>query len=120
MRFRHGQPPPDVRGRTVIVVDDGIATDGTARAALRAVRRRGAKRIVLAVPIASSASLQSLHAEVDDTICLHSRDNLMAIGFYYQDFCQTSDEEVAEYLELFGAQADRPVQRPAPIHSLGE
>lgn len=96
--FRHGHLPPDVRDRTVIVVDDGIATGGTVRVAVRALRKRGAKRIVLAVPVASSQALESIRAEVDEVVCLHSDPNLMAIGLWYQDFSQTSDEEVIKYL----------------------
>lgn len=96
--FRHGRQPPDVHGRTVIVIDDGIATGGTVRAAVRALRKRGAKRIVLAVPVASSQALESMRAEVDEVVCLHSDPNLTAIGLWYQDFSQTSDEEVIKYL----------------------
>lgn len=97
-RFRQGRPPPEVRGRTVIIVDDGIATGGTARAAARVLRKRGARRILLAVPVASSQTLDSLRAEVDEVVCLHSDPHLGAIGAWYRDFSQTSDEEVMNYL----------------------
>jgi len=97
-RFRKGQPPPTVRGRTVIVVDDGLATGGTARAAVRALRQGGAQRIVLAVPVASSQSLESMRSEVDEVVCLHSDPELRAIGLWYRNFTQVSDEEVGRYL----------------------
>ena len=90
-----------VDGRTAIVVDDGIATGATTRAALRAVRMRNPKRLVLAVPVAPTASLVELRAEADDVICVEDHEMFGAIGFYYRDFSQVSDEEVVELLKRF-------------------
>jgi putative phosphoribosyl transferase len=97
-RFRGGRPPPDVRGRTVILVDDGIATGGTARAAVRAARELGARRIVLAVAVAPASTVEALAPEVDDLVCVEAPEDLYAIGLWYRDFRQVSDEEVADWL----------------------
>lgn len=91
--------PIDPRGRTVIVVDDGIATGGTVRAALRALKHAGAAKIVLAVPVAPRDVIKSLRAEADDIICLSAPEDFHAVGFHYDDFSQTSDEEVVSLLE---------------------
>jgi len=92
-----------VAGRTVIVIDDGIATGATTRAALRATPIRNPKRLVLAVPVASSDSLLELRREADETVCLEDHPMFGAIGFYYQDFRQVSDEEVIKILQRFPA-----------------
>jgi putative phosphoribosyl transferase len=97
--YRKGHPPIPLAGRTVIVVDDGIATGGSIRAALRGVRRRGARKIVLAVPVATIETLESLRPEVDETVCLESPETFGAIGEFYRDFTQTSDEEVMNLLD---------------------
>ncbi|HVY46831.1 MAG TPA: phosphoribosyltransferase family protein, partial [Minicystis sp.] len=78
--YRKGAAPLDVTGRTVIVVDDGLATGGTARAALRAVRRRGAEKVVLAVPVGAADSRASLRAEADDVVCLFAPADFQAVG----------------------------------------
>jgi putative phosphoribosyl transferase len=92
------RPPLDVKGRTAIVVDDGIATGATMRVALRAVRRRAPARLVLAVPVAPPDTLAELGQEADEAICLDTPEMLGAIGFYYQDFHQMSDAEVTDLL----------------------
>ncbi len=90
---------PEAKGHVAIVVDDGVATGATTRAALRAVRARGPKKLVLAVPVAPPDTLESLAEEVDEIICLETPRAFGAIGFFYRDFRQISDEEVIEILD---------------------
>jgi predicted phosphoribosyltransferase len=90
-----------IKGSTAIVIDDGVATGATTRAALRATRARGPKRLVLAVPVAPTDSLAELRAEVDDLVCLEEHADFGAIGFYYADFHQVSDDEVIDLLRRF-------------------
>lgn len=97
----------NVEGRAAIVVDDGIATGATIRAALRATRMRNPSSLVLAVPVAPTESLAALRREVDELICLENNENFGAIGYYYSDFRQVSDEEVIETLARFPVQRNR-------------
>lgn len=98
--------PIPVQGRTVIVVDDGIATGGTVRAALKALRRSGAGRTILAVPVAPPEALDQLRGEVDDIVCLNSPTPFFAVGLHYADFNQTSDAEVVALLHKTEARAN--------------
>ena len=98
LRFRDGRGPPRVVGRTCIVVDDGIATGGTARATVDALRAAGAGRVVLAVPVAASQSLAELRPRVDEVVCVKSTPALLAIGAWYDDFTQVDDGEVLALL----------------------
>lgn len=93
-----GRPPLPVTGRTAIVVDDGIATGATMRAAVRALRRRGADNLVVAVPVAPRDAIEDLRKEVDRVVCLELPRMFWAVGAYYQDFGQTGDEEVRRLL----------------------
>jgi putative phosphoribosyl transferase len=97
-RFRGDRPRLSLEGKTVIVVDDGLATGGTARAAIQAVRAYGAKRVVLAVPVAPPETTRLLAAEADDVVVLHAPPSLRSIGEWYVDFGQTPDDEVVALL----------------------
>jgi predicted phosphoribosyltransferase len=96
-----GRAPLDPEGRTAIVVDDGLATGATARAALHALRRRGAARLILAVPVAPPSTLEALRPETDEILCLAEEDIPHGIGAFYADFHQLDDAEV---LRLLAAQ----------------
>lgn len=96
--YLEGRTPVPVAGRTVIVVDDGIATGGTVRAALQAIRKKGPARLVLAVPVGAPDSVRSLAAECDELVCLVTPDPFYAVGAHYDDFAQTGDEEVKRLL----------------------
>jgi putative phosphoribosyl transferase len=98
LRYRGDRPAVDLQGRTVIVVDDGIATGSTAKAAVEFVRRRGAAHLIVAVPVASGHALDELALLVDGLVCLEGSETFGAIGEFYEDFTQTSDEEVAAAL----------------------
>jgi putative phosphoribosyl transferase len=103
------RPRRGIAGRTVIVVDDGIATGATVRAALHAVRRARPKELVLAVPVASPEILNRLAQDADRIVCLHPDPDLMAVGQYYDDFRQVEDDEVVAMLEEAArAMARRP------------
>ena len=96
--YRDGRPPPELRGRVVILVDDGLATGATMRAAVAALRQLGAARIVVAVPVGAADTCRELEEEVDETVCAMAPEWLQAVGQFYEDFSQTSDDEVRELL----------------------
>ena len=98
--YRGHRPPPNVRGKTVILVDDGLATGSTMLAAVRALREQGPARIVVAVPVASPDTCELLKTHVDEVVCAATPEPFYAVGFWYRDFAQTTDEEVRELLSL--------------------
>jgi predicted phosphoribosyltransferase len=99
-RFRRGRALPPLAGRAVVLVDDGLATGVTARAAMAALRRERPKRLVFAAPVCSPEACDLLRSEADATICLAVPERFYGVGAWYDDFTQTSDEEVLELLSL--------------------
>jgi putative phosphoribosyl transferase len=97
--FRGERPETEVGGRTAILVDDGLATGVTARAAVQALRLRRPRRLILAAPVCAAQTAALFKTAVDELVCLESPSDLGAIGFWYRNFEQTSDEEVVELLE---------------------
>jgi putative phosphoribosyl transferase len=112
-RYRGGRPAVDLRGHTVIVVDDGLATGRSALAAVRSLRGRGARRLILAAPVASRQAALLLGEAADELVCLHVPEDLWAVGAWYQDFRPPSDEEVARLLAENGLPAGGPPPPPA-------
>ena len=98
-QYRGDRLPRDVRGKTVILVDDGLATGSSMRAAAAALRKAGAARIVVAVPVASRATCDQLREEGNEVVCATTPEPFYAVGQWYKDFAQTTDEEVRELLE---------------------
>lgn len=97
--FRADREPVPLEGRTAVIVDDGVATGSTAQAGCAVARAQGASRIVVAVPVASPAAVNLLSDCADEVVCLGTPDDFGAIGVFYRDFTQTSDEEVRRILE---------------------
>ena len=97
--FRDGRPPIQVKDRVCILVDDGLATGSTMRAAVTALKKLGPQRIIVAVPVASADTCTEFQALVDEVVCLYTPEPFMAVGRWYDDFTQTTDEEVRDCLE---------------------
>lgn len=115
-RFRGERPRMPLRGRTVVVVDDGIATGSTARAACHVARAHGAARVVLAVPVAPPDWTSRLAGDADELVCPRTPAPFFSIGQFYTDFSQTSDDEVVAILERAAARAEHvPADRPDPV-----
>ena len=108
--YREGRPTPDVAGRTVILVDDGLATGATMKAATTALRAQQPGRLVVAVPIAAPETCAAMRELVDEIVCAATPEPFLAVGMWYEDFSETSDEQVRELLAM-AAQA-----LPAVIH----
>jgi putative phosphoribosyl transferase len=97
-QYRDSRPPADVRGKTVILIDDGLATGSTMRAGLAALRRRGPARLIVAVPVGAAQTCHEFQDEADEAICAAMPEPFYAVGHWYGDFEQTSDEEVRALL----------------------
>ena len=97
--YRGNRPDPEVRGRTVLLVDDGLATGATMRAAAAAIRAQEPRRLVVAVPVAARETCDEFRDEVDEVVCAITPEPFYAVGVWYRDFSQTTDEEVHELLE---------------------
>lgn len=96
--YRGDRPPAELRGRRIILVDDGLATGATMRAAVAALRHNGSSRIVVAVPVAPAATVETLRKETDEVICLAMPEPYYAIGLWYENFAQVTDQEVRDLL----------------------
>jgi putative phosphoribosyl transferase len=96
--YRDGRPAPEISGRVVILIDDGLATGATMRAAVAALRQRGAAKIVVAVPVGPPDTCREFEAEADEVVCASAPEFFQAVGQYYEDFSQTSDQEVRDLL----------------------
>jgi putative phosphoribosyl transferase len=96
--YRHGRPAPDLHNRTVILVDDGLATGSTMRAAVEAVRALGPLRVVVAVPVAAPDACAAFADITDETVCARTPEPFQAVGLWYRDFSQTTDDEVRDLL----------------------
>jgi predicted phosphoribosyltransferase len=98
-RYRGERPAPTVAGRCVVLVDDGLATGSTMRAAIAALRRQGPASIVVAVPVGAGETCEELRALADDLVCVHIPESFYAVGIWYDDFAQTRDDEVRVLLQ---------------------
>jgi putative phosphoribosyl transferase len=96
--YRGNTPPPDLYGKTVILVDDGLATGASMRAAVIALRQHGPRRVVVAVPVAAEQTCDEFQSDVDQIVCAATPEPFHAVGLWYRDFSQTTDDEVKELL----------------------
>jgi putative phosphoribosyl transferase len=109
--YRNGRPPLDVKGLTVILVDDGIATGSSMRAGIAGLRQMKPARLVAAVPVAPRLACERLRAEADELVCLHQPEDFYAVGQFYDDFSPVSDEEVSELLSRYAGSARQTVEK---------
>jgi predicted phosphoribosyltransferase len=109
--YRGTRPPADISGRTVILVDDGLATGSTMRAAIIALKAQNPRQLVVAVPVAASETCESLRDEVDEVVCAFTPEPFLAVGQWYQDFSQSTDEEVRELLQGAADEPETPAWR---------
>ena len=109
--YRSGMPAPDIQGKTIILVDDGLATGATMRAAIVSLRDAGAARIVVAVPVGTTSACRKIRQEADDLVCLYTPEPFFGVGQWYDNFMQTPDEEV---LALLGQETTHRRTTEAP------
>ena len=109
--YRRGMPAPDIQGKTIILVDDGLATGATMHAAIVSLRNAGAARIVVAVPVGTTSACRKIRQEADDLVCLYTPEPFFGVGRWYDNFIQTADEEV---LALLGQETTRRRTTGAP------
>jgi predicted phosphoribosyltransferase len=112
--YRRGRPLVELRGRVVILIDDGLATGSTMKAAVRAVRLHAPARVIVAVPVGAPASCEEFSRITDETVCARTPEPFSAVGLWYRDFSQTTDEEVRDLLEKHAA---RPREPRGPVGS---
>src|SRR5437870_4761522 len=110
--YREGRPPPELRGRIAILVDDGLATGATMRAAVKALRQREVAKIVVAVPVGPPDTCHEIEEQADETICLSMPEFFQAVGQYYDDFSQTTDEDVRQLLAAGAEEQGGAVSNP--------
>jgi len=106
--YRDARPPLPIEGRTVILVDDGLATGSTMRAAVLSIRRLRPSRVVVAVPVGARETCEALRAIADEVVCASTPEPFSAVGLWYVDFSQTTDDEVRHLLSSHVADATRP------------
>jgi putative phosphoribosyl transferase len=111
--YRDDRPPPEIKDRVVILIDDGLATGSTMRAAAASLRLQKPRRIVVAVPVSSPETCDEFRSEVDEIVCAFTPQHFQGVGLWYDDFSQTSDEEVRELLKR-AAQQEHHVASSAP------
>lgn len=105
--YRHGRPPPDTGGKTIIIIDDGLATGATMRAAIASLRQTGTARIIVAVPVGAASTCRKIEKEADELVCLYMPEPFYGVGQWYGDFSQTSDEDVLTLLADAAANSGR-------------
>jgi len=110
--YRQGRPPLEVTGKTVVLVDDGIATGSSMRAAIEAVRHLGAARVIVATPVMSRGTALEMRPEVDDLVAVLTPEEFLGVGQWYEDFAQTTDAEVKELLERAGGEPKPTQSKP--------
>lgn len=116
-RYRGGRPAAPLEGRTAIVVDDGVATGGTMRAACQVAQARGAARVIAAVPVGAPEAIAVLRRSANEVICLRAPRDLFSIGSWYSDFAQTTDDEVTTLLTRAASPPARHRDGPHPAHT---
>lgn len=109
--YRQGMPPPDIQGKTIILVDDGLATGATMRASIVSLRHAGAARIIVAVPVAAASASEKIRKEADEVVCLYMPEPFYGVGQWYDDFSQTTDEEVLALLDRANTEPGKIVAR---------